>query len=83
MADAVLTNLPQGEELHHLIVEGRLRQSAWVQALLPAPRPRDPGYATRIATAESYVRAQYIKLMAVEPGKEDQAAEARIQLRQW
>ena len=78
MADAILSNLPQGKELCQLVVEGRLRQSTLMQALMPAPRLKDPGFAERIATAESRVWVQNLKLMSVIPEKEDQAAEAWI-----
>ena len=79
----LLANLPQGEELRRLVVEGGLRQIVQLQALLPTPRPKDQGYAARSDLVERNVRAQYLKLMSMEPGKENLAAEARIMLRQW
>ena len=79
----LLANLPQGEQLRQLVVEGGLRQPAAVQALIPAPRPKDPGYVIRMEMAERNVRSQYLKLMSMGPNKQDESAAARIMLRQW
>ena len=57
MAETVLVNLPQGEELCQQMVENGLSQSARMQALMPAPCLKDPGFAERFATAETRVRA--------------------------